>query len=174
MGRMLYDAQRALDVLVAAEGVDRQRIGVIGHSLGAEQALMLAAFDDRVAATIASCGYATFKAERDRTRWARDHWFSYMPRLRPVFQAGRLPHWDWDDVLRLAAPRAVYQYNTEDDRIFIESESAYEAGEAARAIWRLYGREASLVNVLRPGKHAISEQDKLEMCNWFDRRFKGE
>lgn len=174
MGRMLYDAQRGLDVLVAAEGVDRQRIGVIGHSLGAEQALMLAAFDDRVAATIASCGYATFKAERDRTRWARDHWFSYMPRLRPVFQAGRLPHWDWDDVLRLAAPRAVYQYNTEDDRIFIESESAYEAGEAARAIWGLYGREASLVNVLRPGKHAISEQDKLEMCNWFDRRFKGE
>lgn len=170
MGRMLYDAQRALDVLAAVEGVDRQRIGVIGHSLGAEGTLMLAAFDERVKVAVASCGYATFKAEKDRMRWARDHWFSYMPRLRPVFQAGRLPHWDWDDVLRLAAPRAVYQYNTKDDQIFTESESAYEAGEAARAVWKLYGRETSLVNVLRPGKHAITEQDKLEMYDWLDRQ----
>jgi dienelactone hydrolase len=174
MGRMLYDAQRALDVLLASEGVDRQRVGVIGHSLGAEETLMLAAFDERVKAAVASCGYATFRAETQdgRLRWARDHWFSYMPRLRPVFQTGRLPHWDWDEVLRLAAPRAVYQYNTKDDQIFPESESAYEAGEAAQPVWRLYGREGSLVNVLRPGKHAIADQDKREIYEWLDGELK--
>lgn len=173
MGKMLHDAQQALDILLAVEGVDRTRVAAIGHSLGAEESLMLAAFDDRVAATVTSCGYATFRAERDRTRWARDHWFSYMPRLRPVFQAGRLPHWDWDDVLRLAAPRAVYQYNTGDDEIFIESESAFDAAETARVIWRLYEKEDLLVNVLRPGKHAIAEQDKLELYEWLDRQLKG-
>ncbi|MDM8005278.1 MAG: dienelactone hydrolase family protein [Phycisphaerae bacterium] len=174
MGKMLYDAQRALDVLVAVEGIDRNRLVTIGHSLGAEEALMLAAFDERVKAAVASCGYATFRAENQegRLRWARDHWFSYMPRLRPVFQTGRLPHWDWDDVLRLAAPRAVYQYNTKDDQIFTESESAFEAGEAARPIWKLYGRENLLVNVLRPGKHAVADQDKLEMYEWLDRQWK--
>ena len=134
---------------------------------------MLAAFDDRVAATVTSCGYATFKAEKDRTRWARDHWFSYMPTLRPVFHTSRLPHWDWDDVLRLAAPRAVYQYNTKEDQIFPESASAFEAGEAAREIWSLYGQQERLTNVLRPGKHAIAEQDKLEMYEWLDRQLKG-
>lgn len=174
MGKMLHDAQRALDVLMAVEGVDRNRIGAIGHSLGAEETLMLAAFDDRVAAVVASCGYATFRAEtaESRLRWARDHWFSYMPGLRPVFQAGRLPHWDWDDVLRLAAPRAVFQYNTRDDEIFIESESAFDAGETARAIWRLYGKEDLPANVLRPGRHAIAEQDKPEMYEWLDRQLK--
>jgi cephalosporin-C deacetylase-like acetyl esterase len=54
MGRMFYDAQRALDVLVAIEGVDRQRVGVIGHSLGAEETLMLVAFDERVKTAVAS------------------------------------------------------------------------------------------------------------------------
>ena len=63
-----------------------------------------------------SCGYATFAAEKNRMRWARDEWFSYMPKLRPVFQRGSLPHWDWDEVLRLAAPRAVYQYSTISDQ----------------------------------------------------------
>lgn len=169
MGKMLHDAQRALDVLVA---VDRNRVGAIGHSLGAEEALMLAAFDDRLTAVVASCGYATFKAEKNRTRWARDHWFSYMPTLRPVFQAGRLPHWDWDDVLRLAAPRALYQYNTREDQIFPESVSAFEAGEAAREIWGLYGQQDRLTNVLRPGKHAIADQDKREIYEWLDRELK--
>lgn len=173
MGKMLHDAQGALDVLIAVEGVDRGRVGVIGHSLGAEESLMLTAFDDRILAAVASCGYATFKAEPDRTRWARDHWFSYMPALRPVFHSSRLPHWDWDDVLRLAAPRAVYQYNTKEDQIFPESASAFEAGEAAREIWSLYGQPDRLTNILRPGKHAIAEQDKLEMYEWLDRQLKG-
>ncbi|HOB75850.1 MAG TPA: dienelactone hydrolase family protein [Phycisphaerae bacterium] len=173
MGKMLYDAQRALDVLASTEGVDAQRLGAIGHSLGAEEALMLAAFDERVKATVASCGYATFKAEKDRLRWARDHWFSYMPKLRPVFQMGRLPEWDWDDVLRLIAPRGLYQHTTENDPIFTESKSAYQAGEAARAAWRLYDAPADrFINVLRPGGHAISPETKAEIYAWLDRQLR--
>jgi len=173
MGKMLSDAERAMDVVAGLEGVDPNRIAAIGHSLGAEEALMLAAFDERVKAAVASCGYATFRAEKDRLRWARDHWFSYMPKLRPVFQSGRLPHWDWDDVMRLVAPRALFQHTTRDDQIFAESESAYEAGEAARAAWKLYGAPADrFVNVLRPGPHAIRPETKAEMYAWLDRQLR--
>ncbi|MHC4673543.1 MAG: alpha/beta hydrolase family protein, partial [Planctomycetota bacterium] len=168
MGKMLFDAQRALDVLIEIDGVDKARIGAIGHSLGAEEVLMLAAFDERVKATVASCGYATFKAEKNRLRWARDHWFSYMPKLRHVFQQGRIPHWDWDDVLRLIAPRSLYQHTTRNDEIFTESQSAYHAGENARAIWKLYGRSEQLVNMLKPGKHEISDKTKIEIYDWLD------
>jgi dienelactone hydrolase len=174
MGRMLHDARRALDVLAEVEGVDRGRLGAIGHSLGAEVALALAAFDERVKATVASCGYATFAAERNRLRWARDHWFSYMPRLRPVFEAGRLPHWDWDEMIRLVAPRSLYQYNTRDDPIFPEAASAHAAGEAARPIWQLYGQPDNLVNALRTGGHAISEDGKRDIYDWLDRQLKKE
>jgi dienelactone hydrolase len=169
MGKMLSDAQRALDILVASDGVDANRVGAIGHSLGAEETLMLAGFDDRVKAAVASCGYSPFRKAKDPMCWARDHWFSYLPKLRPVFGQRRVPHWDWDDVLRLAAPRAVYQYNTKDDQIFPESATAFEAGEAAREIWNLYEQQSQLTNVLRPGKHGIAAQDKLEMYQWLDR-----
>lgn len=173
MGKMLYDAGRALDLLAAAEGVDPARLGAIGHSLGGEEALLLAAFDERVKAVVASCGYATFKAEKDRLRWARDHWFSYMPRLRPVLLAGRLPDWDWDDVLRLIAPRGLYQHTTRSDQIFPQSISAYEAGEAARAAWQLYGAPPDrFVNDLRPGAHVIGPEAKAAMYEWLDRQLR--
>jgi len=170
MGKMLADAQQALNVLIAVDGVDAGRIGSIGHSLGAEESLVLAAFDERIKAAVTSCGYATFQAEKDRCRWARDAWFSYMPKLRPVFQTGRLPHWDWDDVIRLVAPRALYQYNTQNDQIFPESKSAFEAGEAARPIWALYGKADLLQNAFRPGKHEIAEPDKVDIYKWLDRQ----
>ncbi|NLX21792.1 MAG: hypothetical protein GXY55_09000 [Phycisphaerae bacterium] len=172
MGKMLVDAQRALDVLAQTEGVDSARIGAIGHSLGAETALMLAAFDDRIQATVASCGYATFAAEKSRLRWARDRWFSYMPKLRGTFELGRLPHWDWDDVLRLIAPRAVLQHTTREDNIFPQSISAYEAGEQARTIWRLYGQEDRFANLLKPGRHEIARETLDEIYAWLDRQFR--
>ncbi|MBP7933171.1 MAG: acetylxylan esterase [Phycisphaerae bacterium] len=169
MGKMLFDAEQGLQVLRETRQVDPSRLGVIGHSLGAEEALMLAAFSPEVRATVASCGFATFKADKEPLRWARDHWFSYMPTLRPVFLQGRQPHWDWDCVIRLVAPRALYLHNTLNDDIFTESVSAYQAGEAARACWRLHNQGERLTNVLKPGKHAIAPETLKEIYAWLDR-----
>jgi dienelactone hydrolase len=169
MGKMVLDARRAMDILAATDGVDPARLGAIGHSLGAEEALMLAAFDGRVRATVASCGFATFQADRDPGRWARDHWFSYMPTMRPLFALHRLPDWDWDDVVRVVAPRALYLHNTRGDQIFPQSQSAHEAAEAARPIWRLYEVPSDrLMNVLKPGGHAIADDTRADMYAWLD------
>ncbi len=54
MARMLLDALRAVDLLCSLDQVDSNRIGAIGHSLGAKEVLYLAAFDPRVIATV-SC-----------------------------------------------------------------------------------------------------------------------
>ncbi len=56
MAKMLYDAQVALDILAAQPDVDPQRLGAVGHSLGAKETLYLAAFDERVKATVSSDG----------------------------------------------------------------------------------------------------------------------
>ena len=169
MGKMLFDARQGLRVLRATKEVDPSRIGAIGHSLGAEEALMLAAFNVDIRATVASCGFATFKADNDPLRWARDHWFSYMPTLRPVFLQGRQPHWDWDNVISLIAPRALYLHNTLNDDILTESKSAYEAGEAARRYWKHHNQSERLTNVLKPGKHGIAPETVNEIDAWLDR-----
>lgn len=56
MAKMLFDAQRAVDVLDNLDEVDSNRIGAMGHSLGAKEVLYLAAFDERVKATVSNEG----------------------------------------------------------------------------------------------------------------------
>ena len=56
MAKMLFDAQRAVDVLVSLAEVDPSRIGCLGHSLGAKESLYLGAFDDRVKVIVSNEG----------------------------------------------------------------------------------------------------------------------
>lgn len=53
---MLFDAQRAVDVLESLEEVDSERIGATGHSLGAKEVFYLGAFDDRVKVIVSNEG----------------------------------------------------------------------------------------------------------------------
>jgi len=52
MARMVWDARRAADFLVSLPRVDPERIGCMGHSLGAKEVLYAAAFDDRYKASV--------------------------------------------------------------------------------------------------------------------------
>jgi hypothetical protein len=56
MARMTFDAIRAADYLESLPEVDRSRIGCLGHSLGAKEALYAAAFDERYRAAVFSEG----------------------------------------------------------------------------------------------------------------------
>jgi len=56
MTRMTWDAIRAVDFLESLPGVDRNRIGGIGHSLGAKEVLYAAAFDARYKAVVYNDG----------------------------------------------------------------------------------------------------------------------
>ena len=56
MAKMLYDAQVALDVLAGIPEVDPNRLGAVGHSLGAKEVLYLAALDERVKVAVSSEG----------------------------------------------------------------------------------------------------------------------
>jgi dienelactone hydrolase len=56
MAKMLFDGQRALDILAGLDNVDPERLAAAGHSLGAKETLYLAALDDRVKAAVFSEG----------------------------------------------------------------------------------------------------------------------
>ncbi len=56
MATMLADGMRAVDVLASLPDVDAERIGAIGHSLGAKEVLYLMAFDERAKVGVASEG----------------------------------------------------------------------------------------------------------------------
>jgi hypothetical protein len=99
LGMCLFELRCALDCLAARPEVDRNRLGVIGHSAGGYYAALLMYLDPRLKVGCASCGTWLF-----RSLWGRDH-------LRPIngFAGTAIPgleRWgDMDDVLAGLAPR---------------------------------------------------------------------
>jgi len=129
LARMSWDAVRAADFLASLPHVDRARIGAIGHSLGAREALYAAAFDERYRAVVFNEG----GIDLHRGNWARV-WYLGPQILQPDFA---LEH---HQLLALIAPRAflLLAGDAEDhdaSRVFIE---------AARPVYRLFGAEKNL------------------------------
>jgi pimeloyl-ACP methyl ester carboxylesterase len=58
--KAIWNNLRALDLLETLEEVDPDRIGCIGHSLGAHNAIFTAVFDLRIRAVVSSCGFTAF------------------------------------------------------------------------------------------------------------------
>ena len=104
----IVNHRRAVDLLTSLPEVDRQRIGVIGHSLGGHNALFVAAFDQRLRAIVTSCGFTSFpKYKRgDLTGWAGNR---YMPLIASRYgrDAARMP-FDFPGLLISLAPRPVF------------------------------------------------------------------
>lgn len=129
MAKMLFDAVRAVDALAALPDVDPNRLGAIGHSLGGKEALYLAAFDDRIRATVSSEGgigmsYSNWDAP----------WYLGDTIKRPGFGM------DHGQVLSLVAPRAF---------LLIGGDSADGAWswpyiEANLPVWSLLGAPKAL------------------------------
>ncbi|HRJ71303.1 MAG TPA: prolyl oligopeptidase family serine peptidase, partial [Terrimicrobiaceae bacterium] len=104
----LFDLQQALDVLQEFDFVDSERLGVIGHSLGGQTALWLAAADPRIRAGFSSCGFSTMDAVQ---RGNHPHNCAcYLPRL--------LACGDLDEVASSIAPRAFGMSNGMEDVTF--------------------------------------------------------
>ncbi|MEN6302839.1 MAG: dienelactone hydrolase family protein [Armatimonadia bacterium] len=162
MGKMLWDHQRALDFLCMLDAVDSDRLGVIGHGLGGQNAIMLAAFDHRVKVAGASCAYAPFAADEKPERWG-----DYLPGLKGYFERGEHPPFLWVEALALLAPRAFhYTYALED--------SVYPAGRAVAEdmlkLGRLYdllGCRQKFIYHEHPGDHEYPKAAREEAYRLF-------
>jgi len=102
------DLAAAVDVLAVHEAVDADRIGTLGHSLGGQEALWLAWFDDRVRAAVSSCGAAPLSAVQ--AAQITHNFAIYVPGL---IEAG-----DTTALLADAAPTAIRLQAGAEDPLF--------------------------------------------------------
>lgn len=150
MAKMLFDAQRGLDVLEQVEGVDRSRLGTFGHSLGAKEALYLAAFDERIQVTVSSePGIGVEFSNWDAS------WY-----LGPeIGQFGQ----DHQELIALAAPRPFLLLGGEG----ADGVKSAPFIQAALPAYRLYGDPAR-VGLLNHGHgHSIPPAVELQVHDWF-------
>lgn len=102
----IVNHMRALSLLLSRKGV--RRVAACGHSLGGHNSLFLAAFDRRVGAVVTSCGFTAFPKYYGGNLKGWSH-RGYMPRIESQYGCDpkRMP-FDFPDVLRAIAPRALF------------------------------------------------------------------
>jgi hypothetical protein len=151
MAKMLWDAMRGVDVLASLDEVDAKRLGAIGHSLGGKEALYLAAFDERIKATVSSEGGIGVRF----SNW-HDVWYLGEGVKRPDF--AREHH----ELLALVAPRAFLLLGGDS----ADGERSWPFITAALEAYGLYGepRRVGLFNH-RKG-HAVPEEAQNRAYEW--------
>ena len=157
MAKMLYDAVRGVDVLVSLPGVDTKRLGAVGHSLGAKEALYLAAFDERIKAAVASEGGTGFRS----TNWDAP-WY-----LGPAIRDENFPL-NHHQLLALTAPRPFLILGGESGGGAADGDRSWPLLEAALPVWRLYGEPTRLGLFNHRQGHSISPESFERIAEWLE------
>jgi hypothetical protein len=171
VGKAIWDGQRALDYLESLEFVDRQRIGCIGHSLGGHGTIFLAGMDKRVKAAVSSCGVELFANNPRRLEWARDCWYIYFPRLRPIFLGNQKPPFDFHELCALIAPRAFMNITAFNDEIYNTEnmDMVAELGVRVDKVYRLLGTEEKFANYMHGSRHGFPVEARELAYSWLRR-----
>ncbi len=155
MMKMLYDAQRGVELLLAQPDVDPERIGGFGHSLGAKELLYLMAFDDRVRAGVASEGGVAFES----TNWDAP-WYLGPACREPDFLR------DHHELLALAAPRPLLIIGGESGPGAADGRRTWPYIAAAHSVYSLYESPPRL-GLLNHGQgHPLTEDAFARSVEW--------
>jgi dienelactone hydrolase len=151
MAKMLYDALLAVDILASLPEVDPARIGSVGHSLGAKETLYLAAFDERVKATVSSEGGVGTKF----SNWEAD-WYLGKSIQEPAFTH------EHHELLALAAPRPFLLVGGNS----ADGDRGWPFIAAALPVYELYGKPVRLGQFNHGKGHAVPPEAEAKIEEW--------
>jgi dienelactone hydrolase len=160
--KYLHDMTCALDLLEQLPEVNRERLGAIGHSLGGQEALWLAWYDQRVRAAVSSCGFGLI---RTIIRDGINHNFGlYVPGLLDICDA--------DGLVAEIAPRAFMLTDGEQDLIF-PIDGVRGLATTAQAAYARLGVAERFRALLFPAGHSFPADVKAEAYAFLDEWLRG-
>ena len=164
----IADHMRSVDYLLSRSDVDSQRIATIGHSLGGHNSIFLAVFDDRIKATVTSCGWCPFHDYYGGKvkGWAQER---YMPLIETRYElnADRIPV-DFYELVGAIAPRAFLSVSPLQDSNF-DYRGVQKAMPEVAKVYDLLGA-SDQVKVLYPEcMHDFPDDMRRESYRFIDR-----
>lgn len=124
------EVRRALDLILSRPGVDRKRIGYVGHDYGAMYGAINAGVDKRVKTYILIAGIGSF------SNWSLDYWLEAAP--APAKEAYRLALKPIDPITRIAHAKPaslMFQFANSDEHIKKEQAIAfYDAASGPKEV----------------------------------------
>ena len=178
--RRAWAGSRCIDYLATRAEVNPTQIALAGHSRNGKQALIAAAFDDRIAAVVSSSsgagGSVPFRLNSDVQlqesveNLTRRHPDWVHPRLRFfVGREDRLPV-DQHELIACIAPRACLLSTAINDSV--EHVWGLEhVWREARRVYSLFDRAEALSLRHRQFSHATRSQDIEDYVDWIDTQF---
>ncbi len=154
MGRMLWDAQCAVDVLCIQPNMEDCLIGAIGHSLGGKEAFYLAAFDPRVKVAVCS----EMGIGLDMSNWDAEHYLGEAVR-KPGFPSSH------HEVLALIAPKPFLLIGGDNadgklsDELYIRQ---------VKPLYQLYGAENKIRFFNHHQQHTFPKVAHDAAYAWFE------
>jgi len=150
MGKLIWDTQLATDLALAQPNVDAGRVMITGHSLGGKMAFYNGCLDERVTAVVAS----DFGIGYGFTNWEAP-W--YLGDKAEDTSHGLFHH----HLLALLAPRSLLIIAGHYDR-----PASWQYVNAAREVYKLYGREEALGIFDHASGHQPTEQSIRSAYTW--------
>lgn len=154
LGKWVWDSQRLLDYLHTLPDVDRTRIGIIGHSLGAKMALYAAAMDDRIHAVVFSEGGIGFSMSN-----YDDFWY-LGPALKRV-----PPGTDQHELLALTAPRPFLLIGGDE----YDGPKSWHYIHAVRPVYQLFSQPDRIGYFNHHTGHSPTPEAISHAFRWLDR-----
>lgn len=169
--KAIYNNLRAVDLLQSLPQVNKDKIGVIGHSLGGHNALFTAVFDDRIKAVVTSCGFTPFHDYYGGkvTGWTSDR---YMPRIASAYNSDpkKMP-FEFADVLTAIAPRGVFAMAPLKDTNF-DVDGVKDVIQAVTPVYAKLGAKDKLKAIHPDAGHEWPEAARKEAYEFVDGMFK--
>ncbi len=114
------EVRRALDLLLSQPGVDRKRIGYVGHDYGAMYGAIIAGVDKRVTAYILIAGIGSF------SNWSLDYWLKDIPGPdKEAYRQALNPIDPITQIARAAPADLLFQFANSDEHITKEAAIAF-------------------------------------------------
>ncbi|WP_257668345.1 alpha/beta fold hydrolase [Parapedobacter tibetensis] len=179
--RRAWGASRVVDYLLTRKEVNDKQIAITGHSRNGKQSLWAAAFDERIAAVIASSsgtggdapwryGDPQYASETlDYVTALNGHWFH--PRLRFFFgREDKLPI-DQNLLGALIAPRALlYHYSIVEKGL--NSWANEQCYYSVKRVYDFMDVPDNIGVLTRMGEHAVAARDVEKSIDFLDIHFK--
>ena len=157
-GKMIWDVMRAVDYLLSRPEVDPNRIGIVGHSMGAAETWFSMSLEPRLKVGAASCATTSYVAIMGAEAIHNPGF--YVP--------GILKWGDIPEVVSLIAPRPLLILNGAQDLRFPLA-GAREVVSRAGMLYRRLGKPEALELFVSPKGHEFTDEMRQRAYHWFDR-----
>nr|MDO8115201.1 prolyl oligopeptidase family serine peptidase [Candidatus Sigynarchaeota archaeon] len=150
-----WDVSRLIDYLVTRPDMDPNRIGIMGHSLGAQEAIFCTVYDPRIKVAVSSCGVAKIGGTNSVFSENITHNKAF---YLPGLWTGSFPM-DMKEIVGMIHPRALLMSHGVIDKIF-PIEGVAEIDNWVQEMYRHSKNEEKIITLRHAGGHYIPRQTK--------------